>query len=147
MVSLQAFENTSTNIAASQMRNALNQLADTVTDSTEKKRFEAEMDNFFSLFTRYLNDRAKGNTIDWAKINPPAPDQVVNYDKLPNSDAVDYLNKLAVVKLNGGLGTSMGCVGPKSVIEVRDGMSFLDLSVRQIEYLNKTYKCVECDVS
>lgn len=33
----------------------------------------------------------------------------------------------------------MGCVGPKSVIEVRDGMSFLDLSVRQIEFLNETY--------
>jgi UDP-N-acetylglucosamine pyrophosphorylase len=27
----------------------------------------------------------------------------------------------------------MGCVGPKSAIEVRDGMTFLDLSVRQIE--------------
>jgi UTP--glucose-1-phosphate uridylyltransferase len=33
----QAFENTSTNIAASQMRNALNQLADTVKDPQEKK--------------------------------------------------------------------------------------------------------------
>ena len=43
------------------------------------------------------------------------------------------LNKLAVLKLNGGLGTTMGCVGPKSVIEVREGMTFLDLSVRQIE--------------
>jgi UTP--glucose-1-phosphate uridylyltransferase len=53
---------------------------------------------------------------------------------------VQFLSKLAVLKLNGGLGTSMGCVGPKSVIEVRDGMSFLDLSVRQIEFLNKTYK-------
>lgn len=136
---MQAFENTSTNVAASQMRNALNNIADTVQDPAEKKRFEAEMDNFFSLFRRYLNDRAKGNTIDWAKINPPNPDQVVNYDQLPNSDAVEFLNKLAVVKLNGGLGTSMGCVGPKSVIEVRDGMSFLDLSVRQIEYLNRTY--------
>ena len=135
----QAFENTSTNVAASQMRNALNQLADGVKDPSDKQRFEAEMDNFFALFRRYLNDKAKGNTIDWAKINPPQPEQVVNYDKLPNSDAVEYLNKLAVVKLNGGLGTSMGCVGPKSVIEVRDGMSFLDLSVRQIEYLNRTY--------
>ena len=142
MNSFQAFENTSTNIAASQMRNALNQLAETVDDPAEKKRFEAEMDNFFSLFRRYLNDKAKGNTIDWAKINPPAPDQVVSYDKLPNTDAVEFLNKLAVIKLNGGLGTSMGCVGPKSVIEVRDGMSFLDLAVRQIEYLNKTYKYV-----
>jgi hypothetical protein len=33
----QAFENTSTNVAASQMRNALNKLSDTVTDPNEKK--------------------------------------------------------------------------------------------------------------
>ena len=33
----QAFENTSTNVAASQMRNALNKLADTVKDPSEKK--------------------------------------------------------------------------------------------------------------
>ncbi|KAJ2631270.1 UTP-glucose-1-phosphate uridylyltransferase [Coemansia sp. RSA 1290] len=30
----------------------------------------------------------------------------------------------------------MGCVGPKSAIEVRDGQTFLDLTVQQIEYLN-----------
>jgi len=134
-----AFENTSTSVAASQMRNALNNLADTVTDSTQRKRFETEMDNYFALFRRYLNDKAKGNAIEWNRIAPPKAEQVVNYPDLPNSEAVDYLNKLAVIKLNGGLGTSMGCVGPKSVIEVRDGMSFLDLSVRQIEYLNRTY--------
>jgi UTP--glucose-1-phosphate uridylyltransferase len=45
------------------------------------------------------------------------------------------LGKLAVLKLNGGLGTTMGCVGPKSAIEVRDGMTFLDLTVRQIEVM------------
>ena len=33
----QAFENTSTNVAASQMRNALNKLADSVTNPEEKK--------------------------------------------------------------------------------------------------------------
>lgn len=33
----QAFENTSTSVAASQMRNALNNLADTVKDPEEKK--------------------------------------------------------------------------------------------------------------
>jgi UTP--glucose-1-phosphate uridylyltransferase len=32
-----AFENTSTSVAASQMRNALNNLADTVTDPEQKK--------------------------------------------------------------------------------------------------------------
>ncbi|KAI9861386.1 MAG: UTP-glucose-1-phosphate uridylyltransferase [Trichoglossum hirsutum] len=134
-----AFENTSTNVAAGQMRNALNSLADTVQDPTEKKRFEAEMDNFFSLFRRYLHDRTRGSALDWDRIAPPAPSQVVDYGVLANSESVEFLNKLAVLKLNGGLGTSMGCVGPKSVIEVREGMSFLDLSVRQVEYLNRIY--------
>ncbi|KAK5122929.1 putative UTP--glucose-1-phosphate uridylyltransferase [Meristemomyces frigidus] len=134
-----AFENTSTSVAASQMRNALNNLADTVKDPKEKQRFETEMDNFFALFRRYLNDKAKGNEIEWSRIAPPKPEQVVDYNSLGNTESVEFLSKLAVLKLNGGLGTSMGCVGPKSVIEVRDGMSFLDLSVRQIEYLNRTY--------
>ncbi|XP_034509235.1 UTP--glucose-1-phosphate uridylyltransferase-like [Ailuropoda melanoleuca] len=49
------------------------------------------------------------------------------------------LNKLVVVKLNGGLGTSMGCKGPKSLIGVRNENTFLDLTVQQIEHLNKTY--------
>ncbi|KAL6832800.1 UTP-glucose-1-phosphate uridylyltransferase [Trichoderma camerunense] len=134
-----AFENTSTNVAAAQMRNALTNLAETVEDPKEKKLFETEMDNFFALFRRYLNDKAKGNAVDWDRIAPPAQGQVVDYEDLANTESVQFLNKLAVLKLNGGLGTSMGCVGPKSVIEVRDGMSFLDLSVRQIEYLNRTY--------
>ena len=74
---------------------------------------------------------------DWERIAPPAEGQVVDYNELANSESVAFLSKLAVLKLNGGLGTSVGCVGPKSVIEVRDGMSFLDLSVRQVEYLNR----------
>jgi hypothetical protein len=36
-VSEQAFENTSTSVAASQMRNALNNLCDEVTDPAEKQ--------------------------------------------------------------------------------------------------------------
>lgn len=36
-MSLQAFENTSTNVAAAQMRNALTNLAETVEDPNDKK--------------------------------------------------------------------------------------------------------------
>ena len=43
------------------------------------------------------------------------------------------LDKLVVLKLNGGLGTSMGCQGPKSIITVRDDLTFLDLTIRQLE--------------
>ena len=42
------------------------------------------------------------------------------------------LAQAVVIKLNGGLGTGMGLQGPKSLLEVRDGITFLDLMVRQI---------------
>ena len=67
----------------------------------------------------------------------------MSYDSLPKSNTADeiktMLNKLVVVKLNGGLGTSMGCKGPKSVIPVRSDLTFLDLTVQQIEHLNKKF--------
>lgn len=42
------------------------------------------------------------------------------------------LAQAVVIKLNGGLGTGMGLQGPKSLLEVREGVNFLDLMVRQI---------------
>ena len=62
--------------------------------------------------------------------------QVKPYAELdcPGDDEIKaLLDKLVVVKLNGGLGTSMGCTGPKSVISVRNELTFLDLNVQQIE--------------
>lgn len=138
-----AFESNTSNVAASQMRNVLNKLADSMQDADESKRqrFENELDSFFTLFRRYLIEKSQvNNVLDWDKIKSPGANEVVSYDKITSLDSkVDNLSKLAVLKLNGGLGTSMGCVGPKSVIEVRDGNSFLDLSVRQIEYLNRIH--------
>lgn len=91
------------------------------------------MGNFFLLFNRWLAEKSKGTKINWDKVKSPPEDQIVPYDNIPKVENSPHLNKLAVLKLNGGLGTTMGCVGPKSAIEVRDGMTFLDLSVRQIE--------------
>lgn len=45
---LQAFENTSTSIAASQMRNALNKLSDTVENPEEKKVSSNHRKNSFA---------------------------------------------------------------------------------------------------
>lgn len=54
--------------------------------------------------------------------------------KVPNAaHSKQLLSKLVVIKLNGGLGTSMGCTGPKSAICVRNELTFLDLNVQQIE--------------
>lgn len=45
----------------------------------------------------------------------------------------------AVLKLNGGLGTSMGLAAAKSLLPVRDGLSFLDLIARQVLALREQY--------
>lgn len=47
----------------------------------------------------------------------------------------ELLAQTVVIKLNGGLGTSMGLEKVKSLLEVRPGVTFLDLIVRQIRSL------------
>ncbi|MEO1617901.1 MAG: UTP--glucose-1-phosphate uridylyltransferase [Planctomycetota bacterium] len=46
------------------------------------------------------------------------------------------LEHVAVLKLNGGLGTSMGLEGPKSLLKVRGEDTFLTLILRQAEKLS-----------
>ncbi|KAF5952641.1 hypothetical protein HYC85_010585 [Camellia sinensis] len=52
----------------------------------------------------------------------------------------ELLDKLVVLKLNGGLGTKMGFNGPKCAIEVCNGLTYLDLIVNQIEAVEKYSK-------
>ncbi|CAL8468524.1 g8064 [Coccomyxa elongata] len=52
----------------------------------------------------------------------------------PVGDVKGLLAKTAVLKLNGGLGTSMGLAKAKSLLPVKDGKTFLDLIAEQIEY-------------
>ena len=56
-----------------------------------------------------------------------------------DAELAEALARTAVVKLNGGLGTSMGLSGPKSVLEVRDGLTFLDVVARQVLALRERH--------
>jgi UTP--glucose-1-phosphate uridylyltransferase len=47
-----------------------------------------------------------------------------------------HMSKTVTIKLNGGLGTSMGLNGPKSLIKVKSLLSFLDIAVLQNRHLN-----------
>jgi UTP--glucose-1-phosphate uridylyltransferase len=53
-------------------------------------------------------------------------------EELEPADAAQALAGVAVIKLNGGLATTMGLTQPKSLIEARDGRTFLDIIVGQI---------------
>jgi UTP--glucose-1-phosphate uridylyltransferase len=71
----------------------------------------------------------------------PLPD-LPRLDELPEpseTQAREVLDRLVVVKLNGGLGTSMGLSGPKSLLSVKDGHSFLDIFTMQVLALRQQY--------
>jgi len=68
----------------------------------------------------------------------PAGD-VDRLDELPEADAGEVLDRVAVIKLNGGLATSMGLRSPKSLVEAREGHSFLDIIIGQTLALRKRY--------
>lgn len=55
------------------------------------------------------------------------------------ADAAALLDRTVVVKLNGGLGTSMGMTQAKSLLEVKDGLTFLDVIARQLIALRGGY--------
>ena len=55
------------------------------------------------------------------------------------TDAAHAIRTTAVIKLNGGLGTSMGMDYAKSLLSVRSGLSFLDIAVRQVLHLRGAY--------
>jgi len=70
---------------------------------------------------------------DWSSIH--SPDGLVDYDSLEEPSSNNY-SRLVIGKLNGGLGTSMGCSGPKSLIKVKGEKTFMDLIVEQVRQLN-----------
>ena len=71
----------------------------------------------------------------------PLPD-LPRLDELPEpppGQAREVLDQLVIVKLDGGLGTSMGLSGPKSLFEVKPGTSFLDVLATQVLALRQRH--------
>lgn len=139
--SISQFEEQNNNNASAVMRAELDKMVEQVPEGEFRKAFKKEMDGFYELFLRFIKNQE--SRLDWSRISSPSPAMIQPYASMTQPDEVTstyQLSKLAVLKLNGGLGTTMGCVGPKSAIEVRDGMNFLDLTVRQVEWLNSKWK-------
>ncbi|MBP8293788.1 MAG: UTP--glucose-1-phosphate uridylyltransferase, partial [Caldilineaceae bacterium] len=96
---------------------------------------------FIDTFRFYYEQLMAGATgyIGSALAGPVA--HVPDYDEL-GDDALaagrPALNRTVVLKLNGGLGTSMGMDAPKSLLVVKEGRSFLDILVQQVRHLRQT---------
>lgn len=138
--SVKDFEELMKRDACTTLTKSLDKLVSTA-PADQRQDMSRSFAGYQRLFDAFL--RKAESSLDWQKIKPPPDGCIKGYSDVASRSLQtshgDLLNKLVVVKLNGGLGTSMGCAGPKSVISVRNGLTFLDLTVQQIETLNRKY--------
>jgi UTP--glucose-1-phosphate uridylyltransferase len=99
---------------------------------TRKMRDAGVADVAIDTFAELYERLAAGETGLIAESEIEPVESVPDADALPDAGADDLLDQAVVIKLNGGLGTSMGMTRAKSLLEARDGETFLDLIARQI---------------
>ncbi len=85
----------------------------------------------FAHYVELLRCGAAGELAE-SEIEPVATLPHAGELPVDEAGAAEALQRTVVIKLNGGLGTSMGMSGPKSLLEVKDGLTFLDIVVRQV---------------
>jgi UTP--glucose-1-phosphate uridylyltransferase len=102
--------------------------------SLQKMRDDGVSDVGVATFAHYFARLRAGEAGELAESEIEPVGELPDADELPADEegARAALLRTAVIKLNGGLGTSMGMTGPKSLLEVKDGLTFLDIVVRQI---------------
>ena len=101
----------------------------------------SQLDTYWEMVTQYRQGPSKIQ--NWHSIMTPDSGSLPDFSSLPSpadSKTARQLSKLVVGKLNGGMGTSMGCAGPKSLVMVRNNKSFLDMILDQIENLNREWR-------
>lgn len=92
----------------------------------------------FADYWQQLADGAQG-TIPEDTIEPLVEVPELAAIEVSDEERRAALGKVAVIKLNGGLGTSMGMSGPKSALVARDDQTFLDIIARQLVSLEERY--------
>jgi UTP--glucose-1-phosphate uridylyltransferase len=100
--------------------------------SLEKMRAEGLSEVAVRTFEHYYRQLAEGETGLLAEDDIVPVESVPDSERLPDADPSDALERTIVIKLNGGLGTSMGMTRAKSLIEAREGLTFLDILARQV---------------
>jgi len=101
---------------------------------------KSDCENFKVIYKNYL--KSKNKKINWSKVKRPDENLIAKYKDLENFKEEDknIIDKVAILKLNGGLGTTLGCEGPKSMLVVKSEECFLDLVIKNLKKINKKFK-------
>ena len=92
----------------------------------------------FSHYYRQLEEGVTGFIAE-DSIEPLTGPDLLESVEVSDDEAAAALAQTVIIKLNGGLGTSMGMDKAKSLLPVRDGKSFLDIIVEQVVSARSSY--------
>ena len=92
----------------------------------------------FSYYYRQLEEGVSGFVRE-DSIEPLLDPSMLSDAVVSDQDAAAALEKSVIIKLNGGLGTSMGMDKAKSLLPVREDKSFLDIIVDQVRHARSAY--------
>jgi UTP--glucose-1-phosphate uridylyltransferase len=94
------------------------------------------------VFTHYYRQLEEGVSgfIPEDTIEPLLDPSMLSDAVVTDQDAAAALQKTVIIKLNGGLGTSMGMDKAKSLLPVRENKSFLDIIVDQVRHARAAYR-------
>jgi UTP--glucose-1-phosphate uridylyltransferase len=96
---------------------------------------EEAIRNFRSAYERV--DRGESALIASEELEPAR--NVSSLDELPDKQDAASLDRFLAIKLNGGLATTMGLREPKSLVQARDGRSFLEIIIGQTLALRRRF--------
>lgn len=107
----------------------------------QKMRAAGVHQRAIDVFTHYYGELASGVTgmIAEQDIEPLTDVPRIEAVDITPEQAREAIAHTAIIKLNGGLGTSMGMDRAKSLLPVRAGKSFLDIIVGQVRHARSSY--------
>jgi UTP--glucose-1-phosphate uridylyltransferase len=106
--------------------------------SIEKMRAERVPQVAIDTFAHYYEQLREGASGMLPESEIERVEDLPTLDDMPEGDP-GLVDSAIVLKLNGGLGTSMGMTQAKSLIEAKDGKTFLDIIVGQVLGLRERF--------
>ena len=112
-----------------------------LTAARHKMRDAGIAEQAIDVFSHYYRALDNGATCLIAEdsIEPLTRIDSIEDVEIDEAGAREALSRTVLIKLNGGLGTSMGMDRTKSLLPVREGKSFLDLLVDQVMAARRIY--------
>lgn len=104
----------------------------------DKMRASGQSEAAIAAFLQAVQKVQAGDDGFWLEKEISPVSDLPCYDDLPPDPAPqEAWDRLAIIKLNGGLGSTMGMQGPKSLLPVKGSDCFLDFVARQVMHCRR----------